>query len=61
MYIYIYIYICIYTNVSIGGGRSTHSPRGYGQLSKCPVSFCGLDSGNLKFETARTNKQHICF
>ena len=23
--------------------------------------FCGLDSGNLKFETVRTNKQHICF
>ena len=25
-------------------------------------SICsGLDSGNLKFETVRTNKQHICF
>ena len=23
--------------------------------------FCGLDPGNLKFETVRTNKQHICF
>ena len=23
--------------------------------------FCGLDSGNLKFETVRTHKQHICF
>ena len=33
----------------------------YGQFSKFHVCFCGLDSGNLKFETARTNKQHICF
>ena len=23
--------------------------------------FCGLDSGNLKFETVRTHKQRICF
>ena len=22
---------------------------------------CGLDPGNLKFETVQTNKQHICF
>ena len=33
----------------------------YGQLSKFHVCFCGLDPGNLKFETVRTNKQHICF
>ena len=33
----------------------------YGQFSKCHVCFCGLDPGNLKFETVRTNKQHICF
>ena len=33
----------------------------YGQFSKCHVCFCGLDSGNLKFEIVRTNKQHICF
>ena len=33
----------------------------YGQFSKFHVCFCGLDSGNLKFETVRTNKQHICF
>ena len=25
------------------------------------VCFCDLDSGNLKFETVRTNKQRICF
>ena len=31
------------------------------RFSKFHVCFCGLDSGNLKFETARTNKQHICF
>ena len=23
--------------------------------------FFGIDSGNLKFETVRTHKQHICF
>ena len=33
----------------------------YGQFSKCHFSFCGLDPGNLIFETVRTNKQHICF
>ena len=33
----------------------------YGQFSQFHVCFCGLDLGNLKFETARTNKQHICF
>ena len=33
----------------------------YGQFSKSHVCFCGLDTGNLKFETVRTNKQHICF
>ena len=33
----------------------------YGQFSKFYVCFCGLDPGNLKFETVRTNKQHICF
>ena len=33
----------------------------YGQFSKCHVCFCGLDPGNLKFETVRTHKQHICF
>ena len=33
----------------------------YGQFSQLHVCFCGLDPGNLKFETVRTNKQHICF
>ena len=33
----------------------------YGQFSNYHVCFCGLGSGNLRFETARTNKQHICF
>ena len=33
----------------------------YGQFSKFHVRFCGLDSGNLRFETVRTHKQHICF
>ena len=33
----------------------------YGQFSKSYLCFCGLDPGNLKFETVRTDKQHICF
>ena len=33
----------------------------YGKFSKFQVCFCGLDPGNLKFETVRTNKQCICF
>ena len=32
-----------------------------GQFSKFHVCFCGLDPGNLKFETARTHKQYVCF
>ena len=35
--------------------------RAYGQFSKFHVCFCGLDPGNLKLETVRTHKQHICF
>ena len=33
----------------------------YGQFSKYNVCFCGLDPGNLNFETVRTHKQHVCF
>ena len=33
----------------------------YGKFSKFQNCFCGLDSGNLKFETVRTHKQRICF
>ena len=40
---------------------SQHSNPPYGKLSKFHVCFCGLDSGNLKFETVRTDRQHICF
>ena len=32
----------------------------YGHFSTFHVCFCGLDSGNLKFETLRTNTQHMC-
>ena len=35
--------------------------RSHGQFSEFHVCFCGLDPGILKFETVRTNKQHICF
>ena len=42
--------------------RLGHQARAcYGQFSKCHVCFCGLDPGNLKIETIRTNKQYICF
>ena len=60
--------------ISIIANWTTARPRGspreaggwvfyyiYGQFSKFHVCFCGLDPGNLKFETVRTNKQHICF
>ena len=39
---------------TFGGPQQT---MGYGQFSKLHVCFCGLDSGNLKFETVRTNKR----
>ena len=31
----------------------------YGQFSEFHVCLCGLDPGNLKFDTVRTNKQHL--
>ena len=43
------------------GARRRQNAGLYGQFSKFQVCFCGLDPGNLKFETVRTNKQHICF
>ena len=39
----------------------TRAPRSFGQLSKFHACLRGLDPGNLKFETVRTNKQRICF
>ena len=44
-------------HVPLVGGAATH--RTYGRFSKFHVCFCGLDPGNLKFETVRTNKQHL--
>ena len=46
-----------------GRGGESKSPYcyGYGQFSNVHVCFCGLDPGNLNFETVRTNRQHICF
>ena len=44
-----------------GPGCAPRLPKTYGQFSKFQVCFCGLDPGNLKFETVRTHKQHICF
>ena len=33
----------------------------YGKFSNNHVCFCGLDPGNLKSETVRTYKRHVCF
>ena len=46
---------------SMADDQIDSSLEAYGQFSKIHICFCGLDSGNLKFETARTNKQRICF
>ena len=67
IYIYLYIYIYIYTHRDLhrsarrsgaaprakGHGRRKgfHLAEGYGQFSKYHVCFCGLDSGNLKFDS----------
>ena len=39
---------------------TNHIVNAYGKFSKFRICFCGLDSGNLKFETVRTNRQHTC-
>ena len=44
-----------YRLATLGPASSTVS------FQKIHVCFCCLDPGNLKFETVRTNKQHICF
>ena len=41
--------------------NTSSSINDYGQFSEFHACFCGLDPGNLKFETVRTHKQHICF
>ena len=41
--------------------ESCYGDRVYGKFSKFHVCFCGLDPGNLKYETVQTHKQHICF
>ena len=56
--IYTYTYTIIYSYMILVDYISCQY---YGQFSEFNVCFCGLDSGNLKFETVRTNKQHICF
>ena len=61
MYVYAYIYIYIYIYIHIHTYTYICSRLGYGQFSKSHACFCGLDSGNLTFETVRTNTQHICF
>ena len=48
------------SNDSNDGNKSSGSDSNarfeHGQFSDCHVCFCGLDPGNLKFETVRTNK-----
>ena len=69
IYIYMYVYVCMYvyihTYIYIYIYTHTYtyicSRLWYGQFSKFKICFCGLDPGNLKFETVRTHKQHICF
>ena len=74
IYIYIYIYTFIHTymyllphdlghpvRVRHDDHAEVHERIPYGQFSEFHVCFCGLDPVNLKFETVRTNKQHICF
>ena len=63
MYIYIYISQEYASALGCPHVRPTLDSYGrdYGQFSEFHACFCGLDSGNLKFETVRTNKQHICF
>ena len=73
IYIYIYIYICISRSsargprapgagaAGVGKAFCKSMKHRYGQFSKFQIIFCGLDPGNLKFETVRTHKQPICF
>ena len=71
-YIYIHIYIYIYRprftgicvkhkGTLVGFHRIRHFQQYYGKFSKFQICFCGLDPGNLRFETVQTNKQRICF
>ena len=60
MYIYIYIYIYILNPQSRRAGDVTSEGLAEA-LVQDTICFCGLDPGNLKSETVRTNKQHICF
>ena len=46
------------TRIAITSGYSGPSLR---SVFKFNVCFCGLEPGNLKIETVRTHKQHICF
>ena len=55
-YMHTYVYVYVYVSIALSNYLSS-----YGQFSEFHICFCGLDSGNLKFETVRTNKQHICF
>ena len=72
-HVYIYIYIDIHTYTARANGLacpplSTAAGRRaleysimYGKFSKFKICFCGLDPGNLKFETVRTHEQPIFF
>ena len=56
----------IWCGISTSAARSrylqpTHRQVNHGKFSKFQNCFCGLDPGNLKFETVRTHKQHMFF
>ena len=66
IHVYTYIYIYIYTHTHLSLSLSLYiyiyiHVCLYGQFSELHVCVCGLDPDNLKFETVRTHKQHICF
>ena len=59
MYTHTYTHIRMASPSSDGGLRRRITKRACkdenGQFSEFHVCFCGLDPGNLKFETLRTN------
>ena len=67
IYIYIYTYIYIYNYnynynyIRLPSLLGMESQLCYGHFSEFQMCFCGLDPGNLKSETVRAHKRHVCF
>ena len=53
--------IIVIVMIMTSNGVGTYGVTAYGQFSEFQICFCGPDPANLKFETVRTHKQHICF